>query len=115
MLIIHSNEFKKITGARKMACYAGVAPFKHQSGTSIMGRNKVSHLANKPLKTLWHMAALSAAHGKGELAKYYQRKVAQNKNKMLVLNAIRNKILHRIYACIKAQRMYEKEYVRNLA
>ena len=114
-LITTSNEFKNITDPRKMACYAGVAPFPHLSGTSIRGKTRVSYLANKPLKTILHMAALSATRGKGDLAKYYERKVAENKNKMLVLNAIRNKILHRIYACIRDNRMYEKNYTRKLA
>lgn len=115
MLIIYSNEFKNITDSRKMACYSGVAPFRYSSGTSIRGRSRVSHLANKPLKTILHMAALAAAYGKGELGEYYKRKVAENKNKMLVLNAIRNKILHRIYACIRDERIYEKNYVQKLA
>ena len=32
---------------------------------------------------------------------YYERKVAEGKNKMSVLNAIRNKLIHIIYALIK--------------
>ena len=115
LLITTSNEFGNITDSRKMACYAGVAPFQYLSGTSVRGRTRVSHLANKPFKTILHMAAVSAAHGKGDLAKYYQRKVAENKHKMLVLNAIRNKILHRVYACVRDNRMYEKNYTRKLA
>ena len=34
--IVATNEFKSITEAKKFACYAGVAPFEHTSGTSIM-------------------------------------------------------------------------------
>ena len=50
------------------------------------------------------MAALSIVSGKGEMAAYYHRKVAQGKNKMLVLNAVRNKIIHRVFACIRDNR-----------
>jgi transposase len=46
-IIITTNEFKDFTEAKKYACYAGVLPFQYQSGTSIRGKTRVSHLANK--------------------------------------------------------------------
>jgi len=61
------------------------------------------------------MAALSVASGKGEMADYYHRKVEQGKNKMSVLNAVRNKIIHRVFACIRDNRKYEKIYIPTLA
>ena len=48
------------------------------------------------------------------MAAYYHRKVAQGKNKMLVLNAVRNKIIHRVFACIRDNRKYEKIYATAL-
>lgn len=114
-MIIATNEFKLFSCPRKFACYAGVVPFDHSSGTSIRGGTRVSHLANKQLKKLLHMAALSVVSGKGEMASYYHRKVEQGKNKMLVLNAVRNKIIHRVFACIRDNRQYEKNYIPALA
>lgn len=107
-MIVTSNEFKGIQTPKKYACYAGVAPYPYQSGKSIKGREKVSHLANKSIKTLLQMCALSAINSKGEIQDYYIRKVAEGKNKMLVLNAIRNKIIHRVYAVIRDDRKYVK-------
>ena len=114
-MVIATNEFKLFSCPRKFACYSGVAPFEHTSGTSIRGGTRVSHLANKQMKKLLHMAALSVVSGKGEMANYYHRKVEQGKNKMLVLNAVRNKIIHRIFACIRDNRKYEKNYTAALA
>ncbi|MEK6479750.1 transposase [Catalinimonas sp. 4WD22] len=37
-VIITTNEFKAFTDAKKYACYAGVVPFQHRSGTSIRGQ-----------------------------------------------------------------------------
>ena len=114
-MVIATNEFKLFSCPRKFACYSGIAPFEHSSGTSIRGGTRVSHLANKQMKKLLHMAALSVVSGKGEMANYYHRKVEQGKNKMLVLNAVRNKIIHRVFACIRDNRKYEKNYTPTLA
>ena len=107
-LIIATNEFKHISDPRKLACNAGCVPFEHSSGTSIRGRNKVSHKANKRLKSLLHMCAVSALQAEGEFKLYYDRRVAEGKNKFVVINAIRNKIIHRVCACVREDRLYTK-------
>lgn len=107
-LLVRTGEFRHICTPRKLACYAGVVPFDHQSGTSIRGKSRVSHYADKNLKQLLHMAAMSAIRLAGDLKDYYDRKVAEGKNKMSVLNAVRNKIIHRVYAVVKCQRTYQK-------
>lgn len=114
-IIIYTDEFKKIQEARKLSCYAGVVPFEHSSGKSIRGKTRVSKMANKNLKQLLHMAAMSVISKKGELRNYYERKVATGKNKMSVLNAIRNKLILRIYAVVRENRKYEKNYAYPLA
>ncbi len=50
-----------------------------------------------------------------DLAKYYQRKVQDGKNKMNVINAVRNKIIKRIFACVRDKRKYEKNYMLTLS
>lgn len=114
-VLITTNEFKDFTEAKKYACYAGVVPFQHQSGSSIRGKTRVSHLANKTVKTLLHMAALSAIRCQGELQHYYQRKVAEGKNKMSVINAVRNKLILRIFAVVRDNQKYDKNYRHTLA
>lgn len=107
-VILATNEFKAITDPKKLACHAGVAPFEHRSGTSVRGKTRVSQHARKRLKSLFHLAAISSIRTKGELRDYYQRKVNEGKNKMLVLNAVRNKIIHRIYAVVRRGEKYDK-------
>jgi len=105
-LLIKTNAFKSISDPRKLACYSGVVPFEYQSGTSVFKRPRVSVYADRKLKKLLHMAALRVIQIKGELQTYYLRKVAEGKNKMLVINALRNKIVQRVCAVIKNQTNY---------
>ena len=114
-MIITTGEFTRISEAKKFACYAGIAPFPHESGTSIRGKTRVSKLANMNLKKLLHLAAMSAITHDDELRTYYKRKVDQGKNKMSVINAVRNKLITRVFACINEKRTYQKIYKHALA
>ena len=100
MLII-TRCFTGFKDARKFACYCGVAPFEYSSGTSVRGRSKVSPFANKRMKSILNMGALNAKRHDPELRLYYERKIAEGKNGMLVINAIRNKLIQRIFAVVK--------------
>ncbi len=106
-ILIATENFTRFTDARKFICYCGVAPFEHSSGTSIKGKTRVSHLANKKIKSLLTMAATSAIQHDPELMAKYQQKVKEGKNKMSVINMIRAKLLQRVFAVIKNQKPYE--------
>jgi len=110
-MLAKTEGFTAINDPRKMACYSGVVPFDHQSGTSVRGRKRVSSYADKSIKTILHLAAMSAIRLDNDLKVYYQRKVAEGKNKMSVLNAVRNKIVHRIFAVVKGQTPYQNQLV----
>jgi len=112
-LLIISRGFSRIKTARKCSCFAGVAPFEFSSGTSVKGRTRISSFGDKKLKKLLHMGVISMlAHKKGEEYEYYLRKVSEGKHKMKVINALRNKILGRVFACIRDNRMYEENYLK---
>lgn len=112
-LILTTNEFKDISEPKKFACYAGVAPFIRESGT-YKGKGRVSSIANKKVKAALHLCALASIRMKGELARYYARKTEdERKPKLAVINAIRNKIILRIFSCVSQDRVFEEDY-RNL-
>lgn len=108
-LIIHTNGFTMMNDTRKLACYCGVAPFEYSSGSSIKFKTRVHYMANKKLKCNLHMASLTAVKLDPDLKAYYERKVEEGKNKMSILNAVRNKLLARVVACVNKQREYVKK------
>ena len=109
-VLVYTCAFKKIKTPREFASYAGVAPFGRQSGTSIKGKPKVSNMANKTMKTLLHLCAMTARSCDEEIKAFYERKIAEGKEKMLVMNAVRNKLIHRVFACVNQGRPYFKNY-----
>ena len=99
-LIVHTHGFRKFSTWRKFASYCGIAPFPYRSGSSIRGRTKVSNLANKEIKTLLNMCALSAIKHSPEMKLYYERRTGMGKHKMSTINIIRNKLVARIFAVV---------------
>lgn len=109
-LLIYTHKFTRMTNIKQLACYCAVAPFTHSSGTSVRGKTRTSHFANMNLKTTLHLAAMSSTQYVPDLREYYQRRVAEGKSKMCVINAIRNKLLHRILAVVKRGTPYQLNY-----
>lgn len=110
-MICFTDEFSLYNNPKQLACYCGVAPFEHTSGSSVRGKTRVSHMANKVLKHMLHLGAMSAIQWDPDLRDYYKRKIAQGKNKMLVINAVRNKIIHRLCAVIKREYEYQSQSI----
>ena len=116
-MLIFTGNFTRFDEPKKLASYAGVAPFAYESGTSVRGRTAVSQMANMKLKHLLHMAALGAVRSTGEMKQYFEPvrrcgKVAAGKRKMSVYNAIRNKLVHRMMAVMARQAPYVAELAK---
>jgi transposase len=103
-----TENFRRFRNARKFNCYAGIAPFKNESGSSIKGKSKISHLANKTAKSLLDRAASTAIQHDQELKAYYQRRRSEGKTKRCCLNIARAKIVARMFAVIKRQTPFQE-------
>ena len=100
-LIIYTQNFSAFEDSRKFASYCGVAPFEYRSGSSIRGQTRISQYANKRVKALLTNGASSAIQHDEEIRAYYQRKIAEGKPKMVVVNAVRAKLINRAFATIR--------------
>lgn len=100
-MLIHTQGFTTFTNNRQFACYCGVAPFEHSSGTSVKGKTRVSHLANKKLKSLLYMCARTAVQHDLELKVFYNRKKAEGKSENCVMNMVKNKLISRVFSVVK--------------
>ena len=114
-LLVYTKGFTAFDSAKEMACYCGVVPFNKTSGSSVKYKPSVSPFANMKLKKLLHLCAMSAIQNDAELKLYYQRKLLEGKNKMSVINAVRNKLIHRVFAVVRDERMFEDKYADKCA
>jgi transposase len=114
-LMVYTKGFTAFENGKQLACYCGVVPFNKSSGSSVRYKSSVSPFANKKLKKLLHLCALSAIQNDKEMKAYFERRVLEGKNKMSVINAVRNKLVHRVFAVIRDERMFEDNYVEKCA
>jgi transposase len=109
-LIAFTANFTAFANARAFACYVGIAPFGNSSGI-VKGTPRVHPFANKQIKSLLNLAAMSAIQFKGEYQQYYNKRVTElGKNKMSTLNIIRNKLVYRVFAVVQRETPYVDLY-----
>lgn len=109
-LIIYTSNFKKFDNPRKFACYCGIAPFGKQSGTSINTKPHVSRFAHIGIKAAIVQACKSAMQHNAVIKAYAQRLYAKGKHEGIVMNNVKNKVIHIIFKMIQTQTLWEQEY-----
>ena len=100
-LLVYSDCFTRFNTWRQFSCYCGIAPFDHQSGTTLKAGKHVHPMGHRKLKSLLFLAAATTIQFDPELKAYYQRRISEGKNRMYALNAIKNKLVARVFAVVK--------------
>jgi transposase len=114
-IMVHTQNFTTFENSRQFSCYAGMAPFEDSSGSS---RNRGKHVrrtaTDKQMKALLTQAARAAVIHDGELREYHQRKLAEGKLEKVVINNVRNKLLHRIFAVVRKKQAFQNDYMNTV-
>ena len=109
--IVYTNNFQNFDTPRQYASFIGVAPFDHTSGTSVNGRTRVSQFCRKQQKVSITMAARSAIIHDPWMKNYYHRKMKekgeQRNQHGVVLNAVKFKLVLRMFAVVKSGTPYK--------
>lgn len=108
MTIAYTENFECFSDARKYGAYCGVVPYDHSSGTSIKGKSRVSHMANKLIKADLDMAARASVGHDPEMKQYYERRAQMGKHHMGIMNEVKFKLILRMFAVVNKQDVYVK-------
>ena len=110
-LMVYTDNFRRFNfDSRKIACYYGIAPFGRDSGTSVHTDPHVHYMANRQIKAMLSQAALSAARFNPVIASYYSRLIAKGKKRQIVLNNVKNKLVHIVTAMVRNKLLFDKDY-----
>ena len=111
-MIAITGGFTRFKDARHFCSFAGLTPYKYDSGTSVRSKAKISKRSNQTMKALLHLSAVNVAYQMkgGEYKEYFQRKIKEGKHVMCVLNVIRAKLVHRMFSVVRRDTEYTKQY-----
>ena len=104
--IVATGNFTRFQPSRQYAKFCSVSPMAVQSGTSVHSGNHVCKKGHNELKATLSEAARSAIIHDPQLRHYYQRKRSQGKSHGCVMNAVKFKLICRMFAVIKRQQPY---------
>lgn len=104
--IVATGNFTRFQTARQYAKFCCVSPMTNQSGTSVKGKDHVSHAGHNEIKAILTEGARSAIHHDKQLKAYYERKRAAGKSHGCVMNAVKFKLVCRMFAVIQRQTPY---------
>jgi transposase len=112
--LIYTENFSKFTDPRKYASLCGVAPFENSSGTSLKGKPHVSFYSHKNLKSYLSMGARSSVVYDPQMKAFYKAKTEKGKHYGVILNAVRFKLILRMFAVVRNQNPYVDNYSNKL-
>lgn len=104
--IIATCNFTRFQTARQYAKFCCVSPLSKVSGTSVNGGNHVSRAGHNEIKSLLTEGARSAICHDAQIKEYYRRKREEGKTHGCVLNAVKFKMICRMFAVIQRQTPY---------
>ena len=111
-MIAITGGFTRFQNARQFCSFAGLTPYRYDSGTSVRSKAKISKRSNQTMKALLHMSAVNVATRmkEGEYKDYYERKLKEGKHVMCIMNVLRAKLVYRMFSVIKRDTEYTKQY-----
>ena len=110
VLIIYTSNFKKFDDPRKFACFCGIAPFGKQSGTSVNTKPHVSRFAQTNVKAAIVQACKSAIISNPVIKESASRLREKGKHEGVIMNNVKNKIIHVIFKMINTKTSWNPEY-----
>jgi len=108
--VMHSHNFNS---AEQLAAYLGLVPVERQSGSSVLGRAKLSKAGPARIRAVLYMAAIVATRCNPHVKAVYERLLARGKSKMSALGAAMRKLVHLCFGVLKTQQPYKHDHTKN--
>lgn len=109
LAIMHSHHFGS---AEQVAAYLGLVPVERQSGSSVLGRARLSKAGPARMRAVLYMAAIVAKRCNPHVKAIYERLLARGKSKMSALGAAMRKLVHLCFGVLKTREPYRHDYVK---
>lgn len=110
IILAETNGFELIRNKKQLTSYAGMDIREKQSGTSVIGKPRLSKKGNKHIRKSLHLPSLASVKYNPIHKEIYIRLVEKNGIKMKALVAVQRKMLELAYTLFKNNTNYDAEY-----
>ncbi|HEV2121630.1 MAG TPA: transposase, partial [Chloroflexota bacterium] len=90
---------------RQWVAHAGLDPKRHESGTSVEARPRISKVGNARIRRALYMPALVAIQHEPHVRAFYEK--LKGKQPLVATVAVMRKLLHSIYGMLKHDQDFE--------
>jgi len=107
--VLHCHDFGS---AEQLAAYLGLVPVERQSGSSVLGRARLSKAGPARIRAVLYMAAVVATRCNPHVKAVYERLLERGKSKMSALGAAMRKLVHLCFGVLKTRQPYQANYAK---
>lgn len=104
------GDVRRYPGARQLEAQAGLVPSERASGTSVLGRTKLSKTGNARLRKAMYFPAVVALTHNPLIRDFAQRQVALGKTKMVIIGAAMRRLLRLAYGVLKSRQPFDPHF-----
>ena len=106
-IILDTRNFTRFSTARQYANHTGCVPHEYDSGTSVHRKPRVSKASNRYVNSLLTQGANSLLTHNPQTREYALKKRNEGKPHGFIVNNIRNKTIHRLFAVIRKREPFD--------
>lgn len=107
------GDFSTFENVKQVTAFAGLDPMANQSG-KFNGKTRISKQGNRYVRKILYMCAMSASVYNDSCKNLYERLIQKGKKSKQARVAVGHKLLRQIFAVVKYNRVWEKDYHRHV-
>jgi transposase len=101
--------------ADQLSAYLGLVPVQRQSGSSLLGRSRLSKNGPSELRRLLYLPAVTASRHNPLIKALYERLIAHGKPKMAALGAAMRKLACLCFGVVRSGKPFDSKYLPQAA
>ena len=111
-LLVATHNFTSCDTPEQLVAYAGLAPYTHQSGTSVHRRSTIGHAGHARLRRALYLASLSATRYNPVIKRFYDRLKDRGKSMKVARCAAARKLIHLAWAVVIKQTPFDPDHLQ---
>ena len=110
LLLTELGDIGRFSSARRLVACAGLTPERHESGSSVFKRSRITRMGSRHLRKILYMPALSSLRYNPSLQVFIKRLVDRDKPKKSALVACMAKLLRIVFAVLTHRKPYDASF-----